>query len=210
MLKLFRRKKLTSALPIAGKILYTNCDIPARLFFDELCNGNLSVLGEGTPEELQAAYMSILDEYVDIDNNKSFLKAFQIEEQAADIQAKIAAIELAVYHIYYDPIITKEQRLEIISTLNEWKKPRIRFDPDKPTLDECYRLQTKVIGSLKNDLNFLLAERKTERKERVKTFYRDVAAIEVVLAPLRIDANVTLRMFLEYNKIAVEKTKPRK
>jgi len=207
MLNLFKRKRTK---PAPSKMLYTNCDIPARLFFDELCNGNLSVLGDGTPEELQSAYMSILDEYVKIDNNTSFLKAFQLEERISDIQAKIAALDLSVYHIYYDPLITKEQRLEIIATLNEWKKPRINFNPDKPILDECHRIQTKIVGALKNDLNFAVAERKKERKERVKTFYRDVAAIEVILAPLRIDANVTLRMFLEYNKIAVEKTKPKK
>lgn len=206
MLKLFKRKRTK---PEPYKILYTNCDIPARLFFDELCNGNLSVLGEGTPEQLQAAYMSILDEYVKIDNNTSFLKAFQLEERISNIQANIAALEVAIYHIYYDTLITIEQRLELIATLNEWKKPRINFNTDKPLLDECLRLQNKVIGALKNDLNFAVSERKKERKERVKTFYRDCVIMEEVLG-IKIDDNVSLEKFSLYNKRVVEKTKPQK
>jgi len=203
----FRRTRTITPAPAPSRILYSNCDIPAKLFFDEVCNGNLSVLGEGTPAELEAANMSIIDEYCEIDNNVSFKEAFTLEEKISGLLATIEAINLAVHTIAYDQLLSKEDRLEMIANLTAFKKPKITFNLDAPIINECNRIATKIVGSLKNNLNQLIAQRKKERTTRNKIFHKSLAALKTVLAPIMIEENVSLRMFLEYEKIATERSK---
>jgi len=206
MLKLLsrlRRRTITTK----SNILYTNCDIPARLFFNNLSAGDLSVLGTGTQEELQVAYYSILDEYCELDNNTSFIEAFKKEEIISLIQSDIATIETALHAIIYVEL-TKDERISIIDKLNEWKPPHavVRFDKDKPLLDEALRIQKKVIGALKNRLNQEVSTRK-KRVEKVKrTFESDCVAIEIALQ-VSINDDVSLRKFIEYSKQAIERSK---
>jgi len=206
MLKLLSRLRRRSVTP-KSHILYSNCDIPARLFFNNLSAGDLSVLGTGTKEELQAAYYSILDEYCELDNNTAFIEAFKKEEIISLIQSDIANIRSALQVIVYAEL-SKDERISIIDKLNEWKPPHavVRFDKDKPINEEVVRISKKVIGGLKNYLNKEISTRK-KRIEKVKrTFEADCVSIHACLGT-KIDSDVTLRLFIEYSKLAIEMNK---
>jgi len=206
MHKLLSRLRRRTVTP-KSHIIYSNCDIPARLFFNNLSAGDLSVLGTGTQEELQKAYYSILDEYCELDNNTAFIEAFKKEEIISLIQSDIATLETALYAIIYVEL-TKDERISIIDKLNEWKPPHavIKFNKDNPILDEVLRVKKSVIGALKNRLNQEVSTRK-KRVEKVKrTFEADCVSIEISLQ-VSINDDVTLRKFIEYSKQAIERSK---
>jgi len=206
MLKLLSIFKKRDIIP-KSRIIYSTCDIPARLFFNNLSAGDLSVLGTGTQEELQAAYYSILDEYCELDNNTAFIEAFKKEEIISMIQSDIATIETALHAIVYVEL-TKDERISIIDKLNEWKPPHavIRFNKDNPILAEVLRVKKSVIGALKNRLNQEVSTRKKRVKKVKSTFESDCVAIEIALQ-VSINDDVTLSKFIEYSKQAIERSK---
>lgn len=200
MIKLLRRNR--------SRILYTNCDIPARLFFDELMQGNISVLGKGTPTELHNAYMAIVDEYCELDNNRKMLDWFTKQNRISKIQRGISDVALCLAPIKYI-CITESQFKRAINNINYIDYPKVKFDIKKPLNDEIKRVEHSVIGMLKNELNMLVDDN-TKSKEKIqKDFFKRLVSVQNALGR-NLDDNISLRKFIYEEKSAIDKCKPNK
>lgn len=196
--RLFKRKRAKHI------IHWDNCDIPARLFFNIINDGDYSVLGTAPVDELESVFDKIFDEYIELDENQQVTEWYKKRAKVAMIEAKITIITILLHHIVYSPL-TKEERIEFINEINSVDGVRVNFSLDKPILDEVQRVQNVVLGSLKNQLN---AELSTEKKqqEAVKNEYeKRVVNIENVLER-SIDYNCSLRLFIQYEKSAIERS----
>lgn len=196
--RLFKRKRAKSV------IYWDNCDIPARLFFNIINDGDYSVLGNAPDEELEAAFDKIFDEYVDIDENEKVTDWYKKRAKVAMIEAKITIITVFLHHIVYSPL-TKEERIEFINEINSVDGVRVNFSLDKPILDEVQRVQNVVLGSLKNQLNAELGTDKKQQEAVKNEYEKRVVNIENVLER-SIDYNCSLRLFIQYEKSAIERS----
>ena len=152
-------------------IKYNDCSIPAKLFFEEiLSKDNVSVLGEGTPEELEAAKMAIIDEYCVIDNNYKLKQWYKTNAKIKVIEHTISTISAIVYALYYNNP-NKEQKEALINALNILDKPKIRFKKEKPLKDEIIRINTKVLGALRNEIKFLRPKKNNEEEKENKYYF---------------------------------------
>lgn len=198
MIKLFRR----------NKILYNNCYIPAKLFFDELMQGNINVLGKGTPEQLHTAYMSIVDEYCELDNNRRMLDWFTKQNKISKIQRAISDVTACLRPIKYI-CVTEEQFLRAITVINSIEYPKVKFDVKKPLVDEITRVERSVIGILNNELNMLLSDDVKTKEKIKKEFFKRLVSVQNAIGR-NLDEDITLRKFIFEEKAAIEKCKPNK
>lgn len=192
-----------------SKIIYNNCDIPAKMFFDELMQGNASVLGHGSSEDIHNAYMNIIDEYCDLDNNIRMIDWFKKQEKISCIQIAISNITTLLYIIkkVYNP--KNERQKEAVTLLNKIKYTSVRFDDKKPLNEEIIRVESVVLGVLRNDLNMEISTEKHEQKEIKKEFLKRLVAIENCLGRA-IDDDISLRRFIYLEKSAIKKSIPQK
>lgn len=174
-------------------IKYTNCDIPAVLFFDELMHGNTSVLGDGSKDELEEVYFKILEEYVDLSKNNKIKKWYNDIERASNIKRAISDVYVIVANIcmfYGTKYITDYTKI-----INSLEYPTLNFDPEKDLLAELERINYSVIGSLKNELQMIDNEKNTEVKKAQKNFIKNIVSIQNSLG-YSIEENVTLRKYI--------------
>lgn len=189
-------------------IKYTDLNIPTKLFFDILNSGLYSLLGSGTDQELKEAFMVIYDEYVEIGGNP------KIKKRESDMLKKnyILTIEsrakLLLYTLMYTPM-NKEERDLCIDFINEIPKLNAKIDKNKDLLDECIRVNTKCLGSIRNEIKLLgIEDHKEPEKESVKyIFQQDLARISISLG-FQIASKLTMYEFITYRNSAIEKNKP--
>lgn len=194
-------------------MLYTNCEIPAKLFYTEVIGkSNLAALGEGTEEELQAAFYSILDELCDIDNNQEMLDHYKRQVKVMIIESTITLIESCCFALMF-LTITEEQVNHYSEVLNGIKLIRVKFNKDADRYAECGekgRIRTSIIGMLNNQINTLNDVQQQKGEKSSYNFYQECARLESILAPKNIDQNTSLYMYVEYKKLAKEKIKLQK
>lgn len=185
-------------------ILWHDCNIPAKLFFDILNTRDYTKLGTAPIEELEKAFEKIFDEYVVLDGNEKVIQWYKKQCKISFLNYQIWVIETALYTICYAPL-TKEQRIRVIDNLNAMQTPKVKFDKDKPILDEVQRIQRSVLGSIRNRLNLELSNEKKVEEQAKYSYRKDLAAIENVLGH-SLPEKMSLEMFLERKKSAVEKS----
>lgn len=186
-------------------IKYTDCDIPARLFYVDLMDKkDDSVLGTGTPEEIEEAKLSILDEYAEITKSYTISDWYKRNAQIAGLHRDINLIRSIMYMMATIPI-PKEEFIKLANGLNELKSVRVRFDINKPLEEEIIRVNTKVIGSLNNKLKQIEAE--NEQDEKAQKFVYDQEYMQIYTINGGLPKNPTLRQYLYAKKIAQEKSK---
>lgn len=199
MIALFKRIRQHKTV-----ILWRDCNIPAMLFFDILNTRDYSKLGTAPIEEMERVFEGIFDEYVVLDGNEKVIQWYKKQCKIAFLNYQIEYIETALYTICYAPL-TRDQRIKVIDSLNAIETPKVKFDKDKPILDEVQRVQRMVLGSIKNRLNL---EKSTEKKveEQAKYSYRkDLATVENILGH-NLPEDMSLEMFLFRKKSAIEKS----
>ena len=189
-----------------SNIKYNNCDIPAKLFFNQLIQGDSSVLGIGTPEELHKAYFDIIDEYCELDNNKKLLELFTTQEKISRMQNTQIHIKSQIYNLKY-LCETKEHVLKVKEVLDEIQRPVIKFDPDKGIEFNIKRLEM-IIGSLNNNIKMLIPTEKIQKKQVKTDFNKRLVNVENALNR-EINEDVTLRKFIYLEKSAIERNKPK-
>lgn len=185
-------------------IKYTNCEIPAKLFFEDLLSkNNLSVLGNAPNSELEAVKMDIIDEYCDIDNNQRMKQWYKNQAKILLINQSISNITSLLYLLKYSNP-NKKQQNQIINSLNTIKKPRVKFDATKPIDEEIIRVNTKVLGALRNELKIL--EPKDKKEEDKYYFDEDYMGLWTALGQ-SLPENPTLTQYVALKKEAKRRAK---
>lgn len=207
--KLFKRKRSA----IKHEIYWNNCDIPAKLFYNEVvAKSNLSVLGNAPMPELKKAFSDIIDELFEIENNNDLREALKKREKVSYLYSVIATIEAVLHAIVY-LYQTHEEREKQIALLNTIEYVKIRFKTgltdENDILDEVKRVQNVVIGSLKNKIHETKGEEKESTEKTTATFERDLVSISMLME-FTLPDNISLRMFAEYKKAAQERIKAMK
>ena len=198
MIKLFKRNRT--------QIFYNNCDIPAKLFYNEVIgNSNLSVLGKGNPEQLEKAFYGILDELCAIEDNKEMIAIYRKREKLVRLNLILTYIETVLHQLAYIKM-PEDQRLARIEKLNSLSYPRVKFDPKKPNLDEVERVGKSVVGMLKNQINSEQADVEKKGEKAKSTFEAEVLALAKITG-IRLNDHDSLRYFAELKVIAKEQIK---
>lgn len=196
---------IKSKIKAKSKILYRDCSIPARLFFDNLIQGDISVLGKGTGEELYKAYFNIIDEYCVLDENKTLLALFTTQESISRMQNTQAHISAQIYNLKY-LCSSKEDVLKVKEVLDLIQKPKLNFDPEKGLNKEIKRLETHI-GALNNNIRMLIPQENEQKKQVKVNFDKRLVAVENALGR-EINSNVTLKKFIYLEKSAIKKATP--
>jgi len=201
LFKLFSKKKKETK-PV---IYWTNCDIPAKVFFHIMHSGEFDQLGTDKAENLESAFNIIFDEYIEVDNNTQIMDWYTQRCKVENIRKTINMVETCLHHITFS-IMTHDELLEAIRVINLIKGVNVRFDINKDPLDEIIRIQQKVLGSLQNDLNFELSKEKDTKEDVQYHFEEDLVSIENVLER-SVPEDMSLRKFVFLKKSAIEKSK---
>lgn len=188
--------------------LYTDCDVPATIFFKVMSKGDYTLLGEGTPEEQESAFYSIFDEFYTLRESNKLKKAYTKSNRVSILKLQIQLITTILHQIVFVPMTTSE-RIQCIDILNDIDGLKIKFNTDKPIVDEVSRVQTKILGHLKNELNREMSTEKKQNEGLGITFERELASICISLG-IYLNSNISLREYIEYEKIAVERNNANK
>lgn len=185
------------------KIIYSNCEIPAKLFYNEIIGkSNLSVLGNGTPDELNTALYGIIDELTELEDNKELLLLYNKRMRVNKIQLIIAFIEESLYQISYLKL-TDEERLKKIERLNSLPTVSVKFDIKKPIAEEIIRVQKSVIGMLKNRLN-MEQEDEEKKTDKAVTSFEEMTVYIFKTTGYKVTDTDTLRTFAVYKKDSIK------
>lgn len=188
--------------------LYTDCDVPATIFFKVMSKGDYTLLGEGTPEEQENAFYSIFDEFYTLRESNKLKKAYTKSNRVSILKLQIQLITTILHQIVFVPM-TPSERIQCIYILNDIDGLKIKFNTDKPIVDEVSRVQTKILGHLKNELNREMSTEKKQNEGLGITFERELASICISLG-IYLNSNISLREYIEYEKIAVERNNANK
>lgn len=193
------------------KPLYTDLNIPTKLFFDILNSKVYSLLGEGSEEELQRVFEKIFDEYVDLGGNNEIKKWYADNVKLESLKIVESQTKILLYTILYTPMTTEELDLAV-EILNGIKKLNANFDLSKDIVEECNRVNTKCLGSLRNEINMLNISDNKEKKvseNKAYIFQQDLARISITLG-FQIASNLTMYEFITYKNSALESIKQSK
>lgn len=188
--------------------LYTDCDVPATIFFKVMSKGDYTLLGEGTTEEQENAFYSIFDEFYTLRESNKLKKAYTKSNRVSILRLQIQLIKTILHQIVFVPM-TIEERLQCIEILNDIDGVKVRFNIDKPIVDEVSRVQNKILGHLNNELNREMSTEKKQNEGLGITFERELASICISLG-IYLNSNISLREYIEYEKIAVERNNANK
>lgn len=188
-------------------IYWKDCNIPAKLFFDEVIKGNYHVLGKAPVEQLEKAYWSIIDEYVELDHNDALKDWFKRKERIAELHAVKDVINNCLYSLAY-LTLSKEQILRVIMGLNSVEAISVNFDTEKPVKDEIERVQHQVIGELENEINIEEAGFKTTTENESQKYEAMLGTIQDIHG-YWLPEDISLKMFLAKKHSAIEKSRPK-
>lgn len=187
-------------------IHWTDCNIPARLFFDIMYSGEYSKLGTDTPEKLETAFDAIFDEYYVLLPNRELKEWLAKHERLNKLQSEYNGILVTIQSIEDLPL-NAEQLSELITLLNSYKSVQPKFNTKKP-VTEIKRIHNQVLGVLRNKMNEA-AQNVKYKSEKIKyNFYKDKANLRMALEGLDIHDDISLYEWAEYVKIAQQKQKP--
>lgn len=190
------------------KPIYTDCSIPAKLFFDIINTKDYALLGEGSIIELEKVFESIFDEYVEIDRNNKIINWYEKTKKIHFIQTTMNHINNLLYMIVYTPM-TETQRESVVEILNTIPNVKCRFDLTKNVLSEVKRVQTSVLGSMRNQLKLLDANATVEETVKKYIYQQDIAKMSTILG-FQINTGITMYEFVSYKHSSVEAINQRK
>ena len=202
-MKLKRAHKIKQA-PYKG---YTNCEIPAKLFFKATSTRDFTLIGTGTPKEQEDAYYAIFDEFVTINPQAELEQLYKKGAKIRKLQLQISFIEACLHQIVFVPM-TVAERLEVIEVLNSLDGLRVKFNTDLPIKEEIRRVQSQIIGSLKTEIKI---EQSTEKKQQdgaSHQFEQELATICINLG-IYLHSEISLYEYVAYRKLAIERSKPK-
>lgn len=192
-LKLFKRNRTY--------IKYNDCEIPAKLFYNEVIGkNNLSVLGNDTSENLNKAFLSIIDELCELEDNQDIKLLYNKRKKLIDLHLLMSFIDECLYQIAY--IQHEEHRNKVIHRLNTVKGVNVRFDIKKGINEEILRVQKSVMGMLRNRIKTEELDEQKKTDTQVTSFEEMTVSIFKITGYKVTDTD-TLRTFSVYKKDAI-------
>jgi len=191
-------------------IYYTNCEIPAKLFFDIMHTEDYQKMGTVSIEECEKAYDVISDEYFTILPNIK-LKTYLLKKaKIYHLEAKITYINSVLGLISFTPL-TIHERNKIIDELNSIDGVKVNFKKDLNLLkSEIQRVQSSVLGILKNQINSIKDDKEKKEEKSKYVFQGDIVRLRQALDGMHIDENISLYMYAELTKAAIDVSNQRK
>lgn len=188
------------------KILYNNCDIPARYYYEMMHSGDYSKMGEGTHEELEAAFDVIVDEHFTLYPNEKAIEWFRSKANIEILQLSVFFIKKQLYELCFSQL-SNEEKEEIVSALNKLSTVKVKFDIKKDFYKEVDRVQNIVIGFLENQANAELVIKKEQGEKQAYNFYDDLNTITTALM-IYLPDDISLHRFESCKKQAMQRSKP--
>lgn len=184
-------------------ILYNNCEIPAKLFYNEVIGkSNLNALGKGKPEHLNKAFYDIIDELCALEDNKALISVYKKRFKLTQLVLTKEYIETALHRITFTKMTPELRREKIEKWLQPLKYPKIKFDFNKPILEEIERV-SRTVKMLNNEINTHNDDIQDKGKKANIGFEEEVAGINRITGCRVLDTD-TLRQFIAYKKQAKE------
>lgn len=188
------------------------CDlnIPAKLFYDNLGNEDLSFLtisGKPTEKELDKAWDSLYDMYFEKKDDRKAKLILKTKKKIAFLSYKIHVVRNRLQFLSTISLSYNQKR-EIIKDLNKFFKVRINVNAE--LLDEMHRIMTVQIPAWETNLQIEIANFDLLKKGKSSSFEASLDAINDSKGYAALDENVSLIRFLEAEKREVEKSKSRK
>jgi exonuclease VII large subunit len=151
--------KQDSTLNDKHKIVDSITELMLDKFIICLCDGDLSVLGEGTEEELKAAWQKIYDEYSDALTTKEQRGTRRESIDVMILQQRVFAIEACVFRL------SIQHSEEIVTELRKWITVKEKFDTSNP--EQYQRDLQAIINRCKSRYEIDLRQRLTELEQRL-------------------------------------------
>lgn len=193
----FKRK------PKKNHIIYNNCDIPAKLFYNEVIGrNNASILGNASDEDLAKALYAIIDELTELEDNRELVEYKRKRKKVDEITLVMMFIEESLYQLAYLTMNT-EQIKKRAARLNKLPYVTAKFDLKKPLKEEIERWQQSVLGMLRTKLKSEQDVKETKANKAVVSFEEMTVFIFRSIG-YKVSDTDTLRTFAVYKKEALK------
>ena len=180
--------------------------IPAKLFFDILESKDFDLLERSSDEEdLEEVFTAIYDDWFVKSENEKSKEYLTLRENIAMLTFKIESVRQVIGFLFFNKT-TKEMRITLLEALISIG---INVSLDNDFTDEVTNVLQVELGCIENDLNMMKMEVETIRdtqNDNVFNFYEHLISLEMAHERSLDDAMV-LAKFLEYEKIAIKKSK---
>jgi len=191
-------------------IQYTNCDIPAKLFFDVMHSEDYLKLGGDSKEEAEKAYDVIFDEYFTLMPNNKLKSYLNRRHKINALKGIITCIQDEIYCIINIFDYPSTEFTESIDRINEYigcylKQGKHLINVSKGVVDELERVRKQVIGILNNMLNSEIKQIPVEAEKTKYVFTDDLVAIQNVFG-YNLPEDISLYKFASLCKAAKEKS----
>lgn len=183
--------------------LYTTCDVPAKIFFKVFATGDYTLLGDGKPAQQEAAFYSIFDEYCLIEENERLLEAYRKQDRIQNLLLQISFIDTAIY-ILKNSLLSQDYINKVIDQMNSLDGAYVKFNKERDIIKEIERVEVKVLGRLRNEVNFESEGVKEIKETASYQFEQTLIDLRIgfamASAPVNIDSDLTLAEYASFHK----------
>jgi len=167
-------------------------------------------MGTVSIEECEKAYDVISDEYFEIMPNPKLKSYLNKKSKMELLTAQMSCIRSILSIIAFTPLTEAERNL-IIDKLNSIDGVKIKFKKDLNLLkSEIERVQNSILGVLNNQLNSLKTAQPKQAEKIKYVFQGDIVRLRQALDGMHIDENISLYMYAELTKAAIDVSNQRK
>lgn len=173
------------------KTFYTDCNIPARLFYHIMHTDDFESTGG------EDNFYKIFDEYVGLVPSPQLITYLRKQQRINSLQLRIKGITTCLYAITYLPL--GDRLSAFVEQLNAYEDVRPKFNISKPRIDEIERIQKRVLGSLKTSLKSELSDIEKKNESQINAFEQNKLAFSRILET-NIPRDVNLYEWAEIEK----------
>lgn len=189
-------------------LFWSNLHIPAKLFFHNLGEEDLSYLtisGNPTEEELENAYDTIYDEYYQKKDNRKAKIVLKTKNRIVVLTGKIAICKNIIQFACIAPLDNNTRKI----VLDRLKKYKIKFDHTKDLRDEVLRVMKMQIPAWETNLKLEQDNLEKLNKGEITSFEKNIELMSDSKG-YPYPEDVSLLRYLEAEKLIEEKVRRQK
>lgn len=201
--------KSDKSQPTPKALFWNDLNIPAKLFFHNLGDDNLSFLtisGDPTPTQLEKAWDQLYDSYFKIKDDRKAKLILKTKTRIAKLHHNILIAKNALDYICIIPTLDKDRK-ELIKVLK--KHLKININPRKDLYEEIQRVLNMQIPAWETNLEIEkhnLEELKKGKKVSFESMIDSISDSKGYAFP----EDISLFRFLEAEKREIDKNRERK